>query len=184
MAARAGMTHLISVVREMTGLGTADYSDDQMQGALDRERRNIFMEPLRTLRDQNPTTTVYLEYLFDQDYVEASVSGTAAWRVENSTGALISDTNYTVNYDAKQITFSVDQGGTAYYLSYRAYDAKRAAAGICRAMAARYAARFDIETDNHSLKRSQLMAHYTRLAAQLERDAPARIVSVERSDAY
>ena len=183
MAVRTGMSHLITIVREWASAGTADYDDDKIQQVLDRHRADFRFQPLAVRPYQAVNDTRYQDYYYPQRYVEAATGGSEVWRVQDSTGATMGTANYTVNYDAQHVFFSADQEGSARYLTGRAYDVHRATADVWRMKAADVADRFDVKTDNHDLKRSQLQDKYLKQAEHFERQAPARIVTMVRSDA-
>jgi hypothetical protein len=191
MAARAGMANLIDELRARCNAGSADYSlagdtywvDDQLQTTLDRHRCDYQRQPLRVDPIQMVGSAVYHDYYWQRgDWVEEGTSGTAAWRVENSAGSVISESGYVVNYVHKHIRFTADQMGTAYYLSYRAYDLDRAAADVWARKAAHVTDRFDLSTDNHKLSRRQLHEMYTAQAKYYRSMAPARSVTRVRDD--
>lgn len=195
MAARDGMAELITELRSMCDAGTADYtiaatgtavywSDDHLQAALDRHRKD-FLAGLNYRVEQSGGSIIYQDAYYMPQYVERAVSGSEAWRVEDSEGTAIGTADYTVNYDARHIRFDTDQMGTAYYLRGREYDLPRTAAYIWRQKAAHVSARaFDIRTDNHDLKRSQLRKAYTENAAFWEGQAEPQFVRVVRVDAW
>lgn len=179
---RTGMGHLVEVLREYCNAGTADYSDDKLEALLDRHRTDVDRVPLDMRWDTEPTATIYRDYHYPYAFVETVGSGTAVWRIEDSTGALVDSAQYTVNLNARQITFVQNTGGAVYYLTCRAYDVHRAAAELWRMKKATVAAQFDVKTDNHDLKRSQLLQHYEDMARTYERQAKARSVKVVRDD--
>lgn len=187
------MNSAISQLRQMCQAGTADYTvagttfwtDDQIQGILDAYRSD-FKETLTIKASYaGAGTTEYRNYYFytSEGYaVEEATSGSDAWRVETTNGAEIGTANYTANYSAGHLLFSADQGGSVYVLRGRRYDVFRAAAQLCKRKAASYAADFDIQSDNHDLKRSQRVKHFTDLAKQYESLAPATMARLIRTD--
>lgn len=169
MAIRAGMGDLITRLRgytqadpnEYTLAGEVYWTPEQLQARLDRYRTDVYREPLAVEPTYASTNTlVYHNYYFMQADVERASGGSLVWQVENSAGSAIGTGAYTVNYDGRQIRFTADQAGTAHYLTYRHYNVYKAAAQIWREKAANVAARFDIRTDNHDLKRRQLRTAY------------------------
>jgi hypothetical protein len=174
----------------MSGAGTAEYAlgtttywtDDQLESVLDRYRTDVYREPLVLRPIYVNGTARYHDYYWRRAEVEQATSGTAAWRLETSAGALIGTANYSVNYEARHIRFSADQGGVTYYLTYRAYDLNRAAAEVWESKAAHVADRFDVETDNHNLLRSQLYNHYMNMAKIYRRRSPAMTSHRTRAD--
>lgn len=191
MTLRAGMRELVTQVRqlssaeldEFTLAGQTYWSDDHLQSELDKHRADVTREKLAIRSYDNAGTVEYYDYYFVLGNPEHAEGGTAVWRVENSAGSTIGTADYTVNYDAKHIRFTANTQGSAYYLSYRAYDVNRAAAGVWRKKAANVANRFDVSTDNHDLKRSQLRAAYIAEAQALEAAAGGREMRLIRSDA-
>lgn len=181
--ARDGMTAILTTLRDWTDSGTAEYSDAKLLAILDSYRRDIIREPLAMLGDPEPGVVTYRDYRFSAMYMEQAESGDSAWRVENSVGEVAGTALYSVNYDARSITFTGDTKGTAYTLTGRAYDLHRAAAQVWRMKAAAVAGRFDVKTDNHELKRAQLLQHYQQMARNFEQQSPARSVRRVRDDA-
>jgi hypothetical protein len=177
MAIRAGMSELITRLRGYAQADTSEYTlagevywtNEQLQERLDRYRSDVYREPLAS----EPTysgagTLVYHNYYFTQADAERASGGSLVWQVENSAGSAIGTADYSVNYDGRQIRFTSDQAGTAHYLTYRHYNVYKAAADVWREKAANVASRFDIRTDNHDLKRSQLRAAYLANATMYE----------------
>lgn len=172
MAARDGMSDLINQLRSMTEAGTADYSigaetywtDDQLQQALDSQRRDVFRQPMDVMTEYASGAPEYHNYYYHQRWVEQAASGSTAWQIEDSAGSAIGTALYTAYYDAAYVRFSADTLGSAYYLSHRQYDLYAVAADVWTRKAAHYAAEFDVVTDNHDLKRSQLRKHAQEMA--------------------
>lgn len=191
MTARAGMVNILDELRARCNAGTAEYvvsgttywSDDDLQAACDRFRRDYTRQPLQPEPVQMPGSAVYHDYFWRVgEFVEEGTSGTAAWRLENSAGSVIADAAYVVNYSAKHIRFVADTAGSAYYLSYRAFDLDRAAADVWTRKASHVTDRYDIQTDNHRLSRRQLHEMYTQQAEAYRRKAPGRSVTRVRDD--
>lgn len=189
MTARTGMATLITELRQRCEAGTAEYTlsgevywtDDHLQARLDREREDVYREPLMVQPRYEGGSAVYYDYYYRREYVEEADGGTV-WRVEDSTGALVGTASYTANYAARHLRFAANTGGSALYLTYRAYDLDRAEAEVWERKAANVASRFDISTDNHSLKRSQLEDAYRQKAADARRRAPAKSRTRTRGD--
>lgn len=190
MTARDGMLNLIDELRARCNAGSADYvvaattywADDDLQVTLDRHRCEYVRQSLDAEPVQMSGSAVYHDYYWRHgDWVEEGTSGTAAWRLEDSAGSVIAS-GYTVNYPARHIRFTANTAGSAYYLSYRAYDLDRAAADVWARKASHVTDRFDLSTDNHKLSRRQLHEMYTAQAAYYRRMAPARSVTRTRDD--
>jgi hypothetical protein len=174
------MSNLIGNVRELCNLGTADYSigatsfwtDEQIETVLDRHSARIVREMLEAESEwQTGGSVVYTNYRFKETYPEERESGTAIWLVQDGAGSAIGTANYSVNYEQRRITFNADTEGQARYLSYYSFDMYRAAAEIWEKKAGHVADRFDVETDNHNLKRSQLHGMYMARARDMLKKA-------------
>jgi hypothetical protein len=177
--ARDGMSNTIAELRNMCNAGTADYtlgvttywSDNQLQQVLDQYRTD-FREALEMKPTYTGGSVTYTEFYFSYPWVEHAESGTVAWRVETSDGGTVAGTaDYVVNYHARNITFDNDQAGTAWLLFGRRYDMNRAAAHVWRHKASSYSAVYDVSTDNHTLKRSQLVENARKMALYYEQEA-------------
>lgn len=183
MAARSTMAPLITELRRRVDeSGTADWSDDQLQDVLDRNRDDVRREGLRGESEYSGGSVVYFDYYWHcGPWVEHADGGTV-WRLEDSAGSAIGTALYTPEYGAKHLRFAANTGGSAYFLTYRAFDLDRAAADVWDDKAASVASRFDIKTDNHDLKRSQLAAQYRAMAADYRRRAGPRVSTRLRDD--
>jgi len=187
MAARDGMTNLIAELRGLTAAGTADYSlgtvsywtDDHLQNALDRFRKDIHRESLTPVYSYNGGNVEYKEYRSRFKNLE---SGTAAFDIELSTGTNAGTADYSVDYTRGVVTFSADQGGTAWYLNARSYDLNASAAYVWRQKAAHVSSYYDVSTDGHSLKRSQMTKHFNDMAIYYEGMTSPESVELYRSD--
>lgn len=190
MAARNGMTQLIADVRLMADAGTAEhsvggttyYTDEDVQRYLDKHRQNIYREPLRMEPEYGAGSAEYHHYYFRNGFVEGTASGTVAWLVTDGNDDVIGGSLYTPNMDAQEIRFAADQHGSARYLTYRAYDLYRAVSEIWRDKAAHVADRFDVKTDNHDLKRSQLAKNYMDKALEYAAYGKPKHVRMIRED--
>lgn len=181
MAARSGMADLITRVRALTSAGTADYTvagatfwtDDQVQDALDRCRRDIHDEAVSPLVTYNSGGTAeYKTYELGHANLESTTGGTAVFYLRDATGARVGTALYTPDYERGEVEFASSvTGGSVLYLTGRSYDVYAAAADIWRQKAAHVADRFDFSADGASFKPSQLVAQYERQAQALERRA-------------
>lgn len=172
MTARSGMTNLITRLRGMTEVGTADYSvnataywsDDQLQAILDGQRVEIVREPLRVEGEYASGAWEYHNYYTLRRDIEEDASGTAVFTIRDSLGALHGTAEWTPNYDAGHIRFSGDTAGSAFYLTTRAYDLNAAAADVWQRKAGHYQTAYDFSADGASYKRSQLIEHCLAMA--------------------
>ena len=191
MAARSGMSTLVQDMRLMCELGTADYSvggvsywsDDQVQEELDKFRQTRYREPLQVESDYTDGTVTYQDYYWHKAEVEEyDASNAEIFHLEDSLGSVVGTADYTVNYEARHIRFDADTAGSAYYLTYRYYDINRVASRIWKKKAGHVANRFDIKSDNHDLKASQLVTHYLKMSKTFASAASPRSVKMVRSD--
>ncbi len=180
---RTGMTPLIDELRRRCDAGTADYPDDALQTVLDGYRHVHVRRPLLSVPTQLGGSAITNDYYWSSPgWVEGLESGSAVWRIEDSAGSVVGTASYTVESRAGHLRFADNTGGSAYYLTFRAYDLDRAAADIWETKAATVADRFDVSTDNHDLKRSQIVQHYREMAASYRRRAPAATAERVRDD--
>ncbi len=169
MAVRAGMSNPVARLREMGQASTADFTlsgtaywtDAQLQDVLDSYRQDFFAVALesRSMLDSGGTVRYY-DYYFEPGCYE---EGTAAFTIAKLTGGTVTPTTF--DYSMGHISFgTVDQAGTAYYLTARRYDVAAAAADVWGKKAASISASYDFSADGQSLTRSQLKAQYTEMA--------------------
>lgn len=176
MAARSGMTNLITRLRGMTATGTADYSgvggtvwwsDDQLEDILDRNRLDVRDEILRSHYVLGTAGTAqWYDYTSDYHSFEATTGGTAIFYLAFDTGQRVGTALYSVDYDSGKITFASNTGGSAIYLNGRAYDLNAAAAEVWTMKADHVADRFDFSADGATFKVSQLQQQYMQRAAK------------------
>lgn len=187
---RTTMSELIQTLRGMTDAaqgewanGTANYWDaDQLQVVLDRNRQDIYNEQLKPIQRWGGGSASVYDYQSSFTNFEQTSGGTSVFWLEDSTGADVGTANYTADYLRGFITFAANQMGTIYYLSGRSYDLNAAAADVWRMKAARYAVAYDLSTDNHSLKRSQMHAHAVKMADYYESLGGPSVATLFRSD--
>lgn len=194
MAARSGMVAMISSVRGMTNAGTADYTisgsaywtDDQVQNVLDTHRVDFYEHELTPISAIESGVVVYKTFRAPYRNLE---SGTP-FVLADGLGAAAGTANYSADYVNGIVTFTANQGGTAWYLTARAYDLNASAADIWRMKAAHASADFDFSTDNHSIKGSQVSIQCLKMADYYEQQAMraslkttgGNNILVERSD--
>lgn len=190
MVARAGMGSVITRLREMTATGTADYTigastfwiDDQLQDALDRHSEKLKIQ-MSYITEFVGGATGAMDFMWGDEEVERAESGTAVWRVTDSSGSVIGTASYTVNYAARRIRFSTSQDGIRY-LETVGFDMHGAAAEVWEDKASHVADRFDLQTDNHRLMRSQLTAQYKARADSHKKQRKSKQVNLSRSDSW
>ncbi len=184
------MANLIIRLRGMSNAGTADYTiagetywtDEKLQETLDRFRADLNRVPLRAEPEYSAGELVYHDYYAPVGDFEEVSTGPIAWAVEDSVGNVIGTATYSPDYVRGMVRFTTDQAGTAYYLRARAFDLNRAAAQVWRLKAAHYAERYDVQSDNHRLTRSQLIKQCLEMAASYDSMAGAQSVRMQRDD--
>lgn len=190
MAVRDGMANLIQRLREDCDAGTADFTvaggtywtGEQLQRQLDLQRTDVYREAIAPTETFVNNESQYFDYYWRFGNVEEAASGSAAWRLEDANGSALGTGQYSIDYDAKHIIFPSTTDGSTYYLTYRTFNVNLAAAEVWEKKAANVSSKFDVSTDNHSLKRSQLRAAYLENARQLRKKAGGRSRQMMRSD--
>src|SRR5512145_850137 len=93
--ARSTMAELIEVVRGMANCGTADYTlgtanywdDDHLQQVMDRNRYDVYREPLTMIPSHYGGGTVqYFEHVSAWDNFEQTSGGSAIFFMEDAAG--------------------------------------------------------------------------------------------------
>ena len=114
--------------------------------------------------------------------IEQTTGGTAIFTIEDADGDKQGTANWSADYERGVITFTQDQGGTAYWVTGRTYDLNATAASIWRQKAANAAKYFDFSTDNHSVKKSQFKDNCLEMASYYEAFAVPNVIQVYRED--
>lgn len=177
MNVRSGMAENVRQLRAMAQVTDTEYSllgetyftDAQLQVVLDRYRVDISQEMMEPIAYSEHATTTYRDYYFQGRNPETLASGTLIWQLQNSSFNEVSTADYSVDYNARLIRFTNTTDGGYHFLTYRTYNLNAAAAEVWRMKAANVAGRFDIRSDNHDLKRSQLTAQYLKMAEYYEK---------------
>jgi len=191
LTARSGMLDIIRDLRAKTDAGPNDFtvagvpywSDKQLQTALDKNRQDFYRanaEP--QIQYVGGGTTEYKIYYTGIENIEQTTGGTAIFWIEDADGDKLSSDDYTMDYERGVITFDTDHGGTAYYVTGRTYDLNTAAANIWQQKAANAGKYFDFSTDNHSLKKSQLMQHCLEMSNYYSSLAGPTTIQMYRED--
>lgn len=162
---RAGMAGLIDRVRALTNAGTAQYaigdqtywSDEHIQEKLDSNAVWVVEDPLTWISQNIGGTATYLTGASMYKDFEEATSGTAQWIVRDSAGTENGTTNYSVDYRNGRVTWTADQGGTAYEATGYSYDVHAAAVGILEEKLAYVDLWYDFRADNQTFSRSQVI---------------------------
>jgi hypothetical protein len=189
--ARTGMTTLIDTLRGYTDAGTADYtvgtltywSDDEIQRALDRRRTDNYRIPIYPQSEYTGGGTIeYKKYYIGVENWEETSGGTAIFTIEDNDGDKIGTANWSADYTRGFITFTANQGGTAYYVTGSNYDLNGAAADIWNSKAAHYARAVNFSTDNHSISRGDLIKNALTMSNYYRNQSGMRVIQVYRED--
>lgn len=188
---RSTMARLIQEVRSLTqanpaewSLGTANYWDDnQIEILLDRHRRDVVREPLRSVSVYVGGGSIeWREYHSQYGQWEATSGGSAVFEIEDALGAAQGTALWSADYVRGVVTFGQNQGGTAYYLTGRVYDLYGAASELLRSWASHEKLGFDFASDGQSFKRSQKVTHLLGLANHYAGMGWAQTARMVRSD--
>jgi hypothetical protein len=187
MAARSTMAELILRLRGLTNAGTADYSlgtanfwdDTHLQEVLDRHRVDVMREVVAPQAKHVGGTVEYHDYYSQFGNLEATNGGTAIFYMEAAAGADIGTANYSVDYQNGVVSFPADQKGSVYYLTGRSFDMNGAAADVWRQKASHFTEHYDFSTDNHSLKRGQVIDNCLKMSSHYAAMARPKIVTLE-----
>jgi hypothetical protein len=194
MTTRSTMADLIQEVKVRINAGTAFpsqsgagfyWSGEEIEKVLDRHRVDIWRMPLQVQTSYEGATVVYKNFYSHQTYLEATDGGTAIFYIENGSNQQVGTANYNVDYQRGVVTFNADQGGTTHLMTARSYDPDAAAAEIWKIIASTYATSFDFSTDNHSIKRGDVMKRCMEMAQFYESRAKSggfNVTTVYRSD--
>ena len=170
MSARTGLANPLLKLRALTNAGTADYavgtihywSDDQLQIILDAHRTDVYRELTQAQPIPDSGTALYFDYYTQPgDDGHAYEEGTA-FKVADSVGGTVSPT---INYQEGHLSFgTVDQRGTAYFLTARRFDLNAAAADVWRQKMAQVAMAYSFTADGQSLSRNQMIQQCKTMA--------------------
>jgi len=181
ITARAGLSDLRDTLRSMTDttehdwkIGNQNFWDDsQLDKVLDRWCTDVDHELLVCQETYETTggTVSYHDYYSQYGSFEGASSGTAYFLVQDATGTAHGTSEWTADYNTGCVTFTANTLGSSMYLTGYAYDLNAAAADIWNKKAAHYASAFDFSTDNHNIRRSQLIENCFRMAKFYEQRA-------------
>ena len=189
MTARANMDDLIQKLRVFTNAGTADFtvssttywSDDQLQDELDKTQKKVNYQAMQAIPTYGIGGTVtYTVYQ----------TGLADWEkspvIQNEGGTTLTAGTATANYSFDDnigvVTFVSDTEGKTRYITGNVYNVEMAAAKVWEQKAALYATQFDFSTDNHSVKKSQVILQCKEMAKYYQSRAGVIQVEMVRSD--
>jgi hypothetical protein len=158
--ARSGMADIIAELRSLTETSANDYaignaifwSDKQLQDILDRNAFELENEMMQLIPTRKTGGYSYTEYYIGRKWIEQDASGTSLFKVRDATGAIISTSLYTVDYNVGEVSFNADQVvAVNYFVDCYSYDIMTSAADIWRKKMVHYASAYNFSTDNHSV---------------------------------
>ena len=192
MTARAGMSVLITKLRRLTNAGSADvvlaggtyWSDDQLQTELDRTRATTYYAPMTPVPQYTSGSYTYLDYAFPMGVGnDIEQAGSASrFKVLDSSGSAIGTSDYSVNYDARLVTFTANTTGYPRYLDADTFDVNKAAAAVWRVKASFAANQVDWSSDNHSIRGAQEYEHCLLMAERFESEGGLTVGQFFRTD--
>ncbi len=191
MTARTTMADLILTLRGLTSAGSAEYTvngsaywtDDQMEDVLDRHVTVIRHEALTPFPVVAAGGSIeYYDYQSRYRFFESTSGGTTRFIVQDETGATVGTAAWTADYPRGMVTFGTATGGVSRYVNGFSYDVNAAAAEIWHTKAAHYVTAYDFSTDNHSMRRGQIIQNCLLMAKEYGAGAAVYTVTVDRSD--
>jgi hypothetical protein len=189
------MATIIGELRAMCNAGTADYtvagsayfSDDSLQQELDKTQRYYRYVHLNEMPKIINAVYQWFDYEIPPElgqYIEEDQAG-SGWCVRDMAGGSVAASGYTVNYQARRITFTANQGGSAYYIDAQVYEINAAAAAIWRKKYSfELATGYDWSSDNHSVKRSQKADNCLKMAEFFESKARPNLTGIAQSTTF
>ena len=177
MAARSGMTDLITRLRSMVDDVAMSIwtDDDHLEDVLDLHKVRVYREKLEMERTLLSSTEV--EYtVYHSRYGDYEAGGTAYFQIEGAGGSQRGTADYTVDYINGVIAMTADQAGSALYLTGWSYDLSGGAVDLWRERAGQVAGRYDVVVGSQRLSRSQHMKHCLDMAEHYMRQMRAKTV--------
>lgn len=194
MTVRAGMAELIVTLRGYCEAGTDDHeingvtywTDQHLQDELDRTQGYIRNYDLNALEMIVAGVYQVFDYRIPEqagEWFEQAGDG-SGFVVRDGSGTEIDSAEYAVNYAARLITFSADQGSAVRTLDAKIYDMNKAAAEVWRKKAGFAAEAVDWSSDNHSVKGSQEYEHCLAMEKFHTNKAGVSVGTFIRTDTY
>jgi hypothetical protein len=185
------MADLLLTLRGLTAAGSAEYTvnavsywtDQQLQDVMDRHVYPIRHEELLPLETYGTGGTVtYLDYQSPRRFLETTSGGTSRFVIQDEGGTTVGTASYSVDYPKGLVTFTADTTGLSRFLTGFSYDVNAAAADVWGQKAAHYVTAYDFSTDNHNLRRSQIIQNCLTMSKEYASGAAVYSVTMERSD--
>lgn len=190
---RGGMATIITRVRELCELGTADYSvagatywtDDQVQSVLDQERTYLAGVALLPKGRPLDSDTEYKRYELPLDNCEGTAEGTAIFELVLSDGSDIpydGTPPWTFDENDMAFVFGQDTEGTAYYWTGFTYNVNEACRMIWARKASHYFTAINFAADGARFDRKALHAHCLKMAEFFGDEQGMKVSEFQRSD--
>lgn len=184
MSARPGMTALVSQVRELTGAGTADFTDDAVQRYLDEGRTDLRRERVLGIERQLPGSVIWPHF-----HLGAPVESGTAFVVTDSLGGTVGTALYSLDAVTGIVEFpagAVTADGNAaseIYVDARLFDPYGSSANLIDAWAASLSiSGWGITQDGQTLARDQRIKSMNLASRQLRSRARTRRALLRRQD--
>ena len=189
--ARSTMSDLIVQIRALAAASPNDYTvagnpywtDAQIQTVLDRHVTYVRSHELQPSPVNEAGGSVsYYDYQSPYRFFESTDAGTARFIVLDETYTAIGTAAYTADYPRGRVTFGTTTAGLSRYLTGFSYDVNAAAADIWSQKASHYVTAYDFSTDNHNLKRSQIIDNCLKMSREYASGGKLISIGVDRSD--
>ena len=189
--ARSTMADLVGNLRSLTNAGANEYAvagvpfwtDKQLETILDRHATYIRDESLKIQHTIEAAGSVsYYDYQSSYRFLENTSGGTSRFIIRDETHTVVGTAAYTVDYPRGLVTFGTSTAGVARYLTGYSYDLNAAAADVWYQKASHYVTAYDVSTDNHNLKRSQIIQGCLTMAKEYDSGSQVFSVSIDRGD--
>lgn len=184
--ARTGMSSLIDRLRGLTNAGTAQYTvgtlsywdNDDLQDVLDRHSTWVVEDNLTWVTQNIGGTVQYFTATSRYRDFETADSGTTRWQVRRTDGTSEGTANYTADYVNGRVTWTVNQGGTAYMIAAAySYDLYAAAVDVLQHKLAYIDLWYDFRADNQTFSRSQVKDSLQDLIATYKKQVGSNLPS-------
>lgn len=166
--ARATLAQLISECRSLVGDpsgGSAHYTDDQIESALDRRRKEARRCPLRARSDMTPTGVSYTVF-----YAPIGIWESDALLLDSSWQVIDNAYCETIDYLRGRWEFKTSTLPPLYLRGYY-YDLHGACADLLDQWMADLKAAYDFSSGDQSFRRSQQLQSLASLAQQYRSQA-------------
>lgn len=183
MAVRGTMSDIIAKVRLMVGDpagASQQFTDQQVQDALDRCRTDVRYELLQVQVTLSPSSIEYLDYYSRYGFWESD------YQLLGPGYVALTPASVELLLDTAHFVFLAGSSGTGQFppvfLAGKTYDVYAASADLLEYWAATLARAFAFSADGASFQRNQQAPALQNLAALYRRQARMRTVKMIRND--